>query len=133
MTCDTINVLMGRERRDIVFIAPEDAEKHNLAAGASITMRLEDRKIVGRLQELFLRSCYNESLMSEKLPRKNITSRIIRPGNPMPENDYWDKFTPEERMNAVWELTLLCLAWQPNQVDEPRLQRSISRIQRPAS
>jgi hypothetical protein len=132
MTFDTINGLMGMERRDIVFIAPEDAS-NNLAAGANITMRLEERKIVGRLQELFLRSCYNGSLMSENLPRKNITSRIIRPGDRMPQDDYWDKFTPEERMNAVWELTLLCLAWQPNQADEPRLQRSISRIQRPAS
>lgn len=51
----------------------------------------------------------------------------------MPEDNYWDPFTAEERMNAVWELTLLCLAWQPNHDDEPRLQRSISRIQRPAS
>ncbi len=64
---------------------------------------------------------------------KKITSRIIRPGGLMPADDYWDKFTPEERMNAVWELTLLCLAWQPDRADEPRLQRSISRIQRPKS
>ena len=71
--------------------------------------------------------------MTEKQHRKNVTSKIIRPGDPLPEDDYWDKFTPEERMNAVWELTLLCLAWQPNQTDEPRLQRSISRIQRPKS
>ena len=102
------------------------------AAGASITTHLEELKIVAQFQELFLRSCYNRPLMNENPPRKNITSRIIRPGDWMPEDDYWDKFTPEERMNAVWELTLLCLAWQPNQADEPRLQRSISRIQRPA-
>ena len=48
--------------------------------------------------------------MSEKRYRKNITSPIIRPGDTPPEDDYWDKFTPEQRMNAVWELTLLCLA-----------------------
>ena len=71
--------------------------------------------------------------MNEKKYRKNVTSKIIRPGDPLPEDDYWDKFTPEERMNAVWELTRLCLAWQPNETDEPRLQRSISRIQRPKS
>jgi len=68
--------------------------------------------------------------MTEKRQRNNITSRIIRPGDPLPEDDYWDKFTPEQRMNAVWELTLLCLAWHTNRADEPRLQRSLSRIQR---
>ena len=65
--------------------------------------------------------------------RKHITSRIIRPGAAVPDEQHWDNATPEERINAVWELTLLCLAWQPNQADEPRLQRSISRIQRPTS
>lgn len=69
-----------------------------------------------------------------KLPshRKNITSRVIRPGDPLPpEEQDWENTTPAERMNAVWELTLLCLAWQKGQPSEPRLQRSISRIQRP--
>jgi hypothetical protein len=71
--------------------------------------------------------------MNYPAERKHITSRIIRAGDPVPDLQYWDTATPEERMNAVWELTLLCLAWQPNQADEPRLQRSISRIQRPTS
>jgi len=64
-------------------------------------------------------------------PRKNITSRVIRPGELPPEEHEWGYATPEERINAVWELTLLCLAWQRDQADEPRLQRSVSRIQRP--
>ena len=63
--------------------------------------------------------------------RKNITSRVIRPGEPRPEEHEWENSTPEERINAVWELTLLCLGWQGDQADEPRLQRSVSRIQRP--
>ena len=63
--------------------------------------------------------------------RKNITSRVIRPGEPLPEGHEWENSTAEERINAVWELTLLCLAWQRDQADEPRLQRSVSRIQRP--
>jgi hypothetical protein len=65
--------------------------------------------------------------------RKNITSRVIRMGESQLEDQEWENTTPEERINAVWDLTLLCLAWQPEQVDEPRLQRSISRIQRPRS
>ena len=62
---------------------------------------------------------------------KTITSRIIRPGDKVADESYWDEATPAERIAAVWELTLLCLAWEPNRTDEPRLQRSISRIQRP--
>jgi hypothetical protein len=42
-----------------------------------------------------------------------ITSRIIRPGAQEPSEDYWVRATPAERMNAVWELTLLCLQWSP--------------------
>lgn len=64
-----------------------------------------------------------------KQPRK-ITCTIIRPGEQEPEDDNRARATPAERMNAVWELTLLCLQWRPGQNDEPRLQRSISRIQR---
>jgi hypothetical protein len=71
--------------------------------------------------------------MKHRAGRKKITSSIVRPGDPVPDQQYWDNATPEERMNAVWELTLLCLAWRPNQAHEPRLQRSISRIQRPTS
>jgi len=56
--------------------------------------------------------------MNHTAKRKKITSRIIRPGDPVPDQQYWDNATPEERMNAVWELTLFCLAWQPNQADE---------------
>ena len=66
-------------------------------------------------------------------PPRTITSKIIRPGEQEPSEAYWARATPAERMNAVWELTLLCLQWRPGQSDEPRLQRSISRIQRPQS
>ncbi len=64
-------------------------------------------------------------------PRKNVTSQVIRKDDPLPEELEQEISTPEERINAVWELTLLCLAWQGDQASEPRLQRSVSRIQRP--
>ena len=44
----------------------------------------------------------------------------------------WSGTTPEERIEAVWELTQLCLAWEQAKAGEPRLQRSVSRVQRPA-
>ncbi len=56
------------------------------------------------------------------LLRKNVTSRVIRPGETFSEEHEWANSTPEERINAVWELTLLCLAWQGNLTDEPRLK-----------
>lgn len=68
--------------------------------------------------------------METSLNRKNRTARVIRPGDPPPDDCAWETATPEERINAVWDLTLLCLAWQGDQSVEPRLQRSVSRVQR---
>lgn len=69
--------------------------------------------------------------MEDSSPRKDVTSRVIRKGVPVPKESDEEISTPEERMNAVWELTLLCLAWQGDEAGEPRLQRFVSRIQRP--
>jgi len=69
--------------------------------------------------------------METSLNRKNTTARVIRPGDSLRDDPDWEATTAEQRINAVWELTLLCLAWQGDRIVEPRLQRSISRIQRP--
>lgn len=64
------------------------------------------------------------------MSKEPITSRVIRPGQrPSEEND-WRDSTPAERIEAVWTLTKLCLAWTTDDPDEPRLQRSVSRVQR---
>ena len=70
--------------------------------------------------------------METSLNRKNTTARVIRPGDSLRDDPDWEATTAEQRINAVWELTLLCLAWQGDRIVEPRLQRSISRIQRMA-
>ena len=62
--------------------------------------------------------------------RPDISGRLIHKGDVSSDRD-WQNSTPEECINAVWELTLLCLAWENNETGELRLQRSISRIQRP--
>jgi hypothetical protein len=59
-----------------------------------------------------------------------ITSRVIRPGAPAEPENAWEHSTVNERIAAVWELTRQCLAWNRDPKDEPRLQRSVSRIQR---
>jgi len=66
--------------------------------------------------------------MEPPAKRRNITSRTIRPGEPLPSEEYWDTATPEERMNAVWELTRLCLFWKTGDIAEPRLDKQITRV-----
>ena len=74
---------------------------------------------------------YNMSIVNTVSYRSNVITRVIRNGEPLTQESHWDSATPEQRIEAVWELTLLCLAWQGKPADEPRLQRSVSRIQRP--
>jgi len=71
--------------------------------------------------------CY---LFTDMNSRRNIVSRVIRPGTPMPADDGWDAATVNERIAAVWEITRQCLAYNRDPNDEPRLQRSVSRVQR---
>ena len=63
---------------------------------------------------------------------RQITARVIRNGHTEPVDNDWRNSTPDERIEAVWTLTKLCLAWN-NQSDEPRLQRTITRVQRERS
>jgi hypothetical protein len=65
-----------------------------------------------------------------RMKQADISSRVIRAGDPPPGPPEWEDSTPESRMSAVWELTLQCLAWRG--AGEPRLQRSVVRIQRAA-
>jgi hypothetical protein len=62
--------------------------------------------------------------------RAGAVSRVIRPDDPPSDMPEAEGSTPASRMNAVWELTVQCLAWQGGRTGEPRLQRSAVRIQR---
>jgi hypothetical protein len=55
---------------------------------------------------------------------------VIREGHPEPPDNDWLLTTPEERIEAVWTLTELCMAWNEQSDREPRLQRTITRLQR---
>lgn len=87
--------------------------------------------IFHKTEEIHRELRYINEDMETASRRKDYTTRIIRDGDSLTQDSHWDKATPEQRIEAVWSLTLLCLAWQSKQADEPRLQRSISRIQRP--
>ena len=62
--------------------------------------------------------------------REQITARVIRNGSPEPSDNDWSMATPEERIEAVWTLTELCLRWNNPSESVPRLQRTVTRLQR---
>jgi hypothetical protein len=62
--------------------------------------------------------------------KDQITVRIIRGGLPEPPDNDWTKASPEERIEAVWMLTELCFAWNKPSASVPRLQRTVTRVQR---
>ena len=62
--------------------------------------------------------------------KRVVTSFIRRRGSRAAMDDEWADRTIEERLAAVWTLTLGCLGWGNEGLTEPRLQRSAVRIQR---
>jgi len=68
--------------------------------------------------------------MSDDSRKKEITVTVIRNGAPEPPDNDWSMATPEERIEAVWTLTELCFAWNKPSESVPRLQRTVTRLQR---
>jgi len=61
---------------------------------------------------------------------EEIKVTVIRNGLPEPPDTDWSLASPEERIEAVWTLTELCLSWNNPSTSVPRLQRTVTRIQR---
>lgn len=70
------------------------------------------------------------SRMFEDSRSEQIRVRVIRNGLPEPPDNDWSMVSPEERIEAVWTLTELCLAWNKSSSSEPRLQRTVTSLQR---
>jgi hypothetical protein len=70
--------------------------------------------------------------MDDRERRRQATTRVIRLGDDDGALDRaaWLGSTVEERIAAVWDLTLECMAWSDPDVGEPRLQRSVCRVER---
>jgi len=60
--------------------------------------------------------------MTSNIRRRNSTSRIFRRGDPPPRETGWESHTPAERIEAVWELTRLCLESLDRRTDWPRYE-----------
>ncbi len=66
--------------------------------------------------------------MGEERSKRALTTRVVRcAGGGHPGGD-WPGTTPEERMEAVWELTLLCLAWREKEAGEPRFRDLVAEF-----
>ena len=63
--------------------------------------------------------------------RPNATARLRR----LHEEDdfdreFWRAVPPDERLAMVWEMALEYLAWMDPNASEPRLQRTVCRVER---
>ena len=71
--------------------------------------------------------------MSDAPQLKEMFVRTIRGKSAEKEGHELNALSPSERIEMVWILTKLCLAWSNQLQDEPRLQRTATRIQRKRS
>jgi hypothetical protein len=104
----------GRPRRKQIAADKGDGGKRSGGGSQEIASGCH-RASLPILRQLYYRHPYNGCMNR----RRSILS---------PERPDWCSSTPEERMNAVWELTRQSLAFQG--LDEPRLDRSAVRIVR---
>lgn len=60
-----------------------------------------------------------------------MTAKLVRQGEDEREFDrqFWRQLTPEERVECLWDMVLEARALKGLD-DEPRLQRSVLRIER---
>jgi hypothetical protein len=70
--------------------------------------------------------------MDPRERRNTGTSRLIRASEDDGSFDhaFWAAAGPEARLEAMWDLTLEYLAWTEPHGGEPRLQRSVCRLER---
>ncbi|MEW5849522.1 MAG: hypothetical protein AB2A00_11960 [Myxococcota bacterium] len=64
--------------------------------------------------------------------RRRGTARFVRIKDDDGSFDleFWQRLTMQERVEAVWDLTLEYLQWSGQDGGEPRLQRSVCRVER---
>ena len=66
--------------------------------------------------------------MSEDSPNEQMKVRVIRNGEPEPPDNDWAMATMEERIEAVWTLTKICMGRNNPSDTVPELQRTVTRV-----
>ena len=69
--------------------------------------------------------------MDPRQQRQLGTSRVIglHEDDGAFDREFWRNTTADQRLEAVWDLTLEYLAWTAPHGGEPRLQRSVCHIE----
>ena len=69
---------------------------------------------------------------AEEDKKRRITARLVRQGADEHEFDaqFWREMSGEQRVEALWDMVLELHAIRGEEGDEPRLQRSVLRIER---
>jgi hypothetical protein len=80
-------------------------------------------------------SSYNDSfLMDRRTQRLSGSSRVIRGADDGGfDREFWAAIHPARRLELVWDMALEWLAWRGGGDGEPRLQRSVCRVERRGS
>ena len=75
---------------------------------------------------------YNEAYMSVDERRRRATTRVTRLHEDRSafDREFWHAMSPDARLEALWDLTLDFLTLSGEGGDQPRLQRSVCRIER---
>jgi hypothetical protein len=69
--------------------------------------------------------------MDRRAERLSGTSRLIRrTDDGVFDREFWRAIAPEDRLELVWDMVLEWLAWKGDTDREPRLQRSVCRVER---
>ena len=63
--------------------------------------------------------------------QRRISARLVRQGADEYEFDaqFWRELGPKARLEALWDMVLEAQAWKGRDVDQPRLQRSVLRVE----
>jgi hypothetical protein len=70
--------------------------------------------------------------MDRREERRLGVSRVTRQGQDDGSFDrvFWRAIPPAQRLEMVWDMVLESLAWRGDDGGEPRLQRSVCRVER---
>jgi hypothetical protein len=69
--------------------------------------------------------------MDRRTERLSGTSRLLRDEDDGAfDREFWNTIAPKDRLALVWDMVLESSAWKGRPDGEPRLQRSVCRLER---
>ena len=77
-------------------------------------------------------SLYNGTGMDRRDERRQGTARVVglHADDGSFDREFWRGIPPKERLELVWAMTLEARHWRGERGGQPRLQRSVCRVER---